>query len=196
MAQGTEQPGGQPAPGAGDPEILRRAQAGDDSAFEELVGRYSKELYGLAFFLTGQASDAEDVVQETLVGAYERLAAFESRSSVRTWLSRILVRQAARHHRAQRVRRREQPLRLTAASSALLQGAVAAAPATASDVRMDVLEVLQTLRPEYREVVVLRELDGMSYREIAEVLGIPAGTVESRLFRARQELKELLKDYL
>jgi RNA polymerase sigma-70 factor, ECF subfamily len=61
---------------------------------------------------------------------------------------------------------------------------------------MDVLEVLQTLTPEHKEVVVLRELDGMSYGEIAEVLGIPQGTVESRLFRARQELKELLKDYL
>ncbi|MGD0090763.1 MAG: sigma-70 family RNA polymerase sigma factor [Planctomycetota bacterium] len=179
-----------------DAEALRRAQGGDDAAFEELVSRYAGELYGLAFFLTGQASDAEDVVQETLLGAYERLAAFESRSSVKTWLSRILVNQAARHHRSQRVRKAAQPLQLTAAAAELLQGAVAASPAAASEIRMDVLDVIQTLRPEYREIVVLRELQGLSYQQIAEVLSIPAGTVESRLFRARQDLKELLKDYL
>jgi RNA polymerase sigma-70 factor (ECF subfamily) len=70
-----------------------------------------------------------------------------------------------------------------------------AAPA-AQDVRMDVLATLDTLSPEHREVIVLREFQGMSYDEIAEALGVPRGTVESRLFRARQELKGGLKDYL
>jgi RNA polymerase sigma-70 factor (ECF subfamily) len=196
MAEEVRPLGEPPAPDLGDLEILRRAQRGDDAAFEELVNRYGKKLYGLAFFLTGQASDAEDVVQETFLGAYERLGAFEGRSSVKTWLSRILVNQAARHHRSLRVRTAAQPLRLTAASQALLNGAATASPATASEIRLDVLAVIQLLRPEHREVVVLRELEGMSYREIADVLNVPEGTVESRLFRARQELKEHLKDYL
>jgi len=69
-------------------------------------------------------------------------------------------------------------------------------PSDALDVRMDLLEVLSGLSPEHREVVVLRELEGMSYDEIAGVLGVPRGTVESRLFRAREKLRERLRDYL
>ena len=183
-------------PAASDAEILRRAKSGDDAAFGELVERYGNELYGLAFFLTGQASDAEDVVQETLIGAYEGLSGFQARSSLRTWLRQILVRQAARQKRSQRVCKMVQPMDLSAASKALLGGMAQNDPARASEIRMDVLEVLQTLSPEHREIVVLREMDGLSYTEIAEVLQIPEGTVESRLFRARQELKTLLKDYL
>jgi RNA polymerase sigma-70 factor (ECF subfamily) len=182
--------------GTGDAELLRRAQSGDEAAFGELVDRHGNELYGLAYFLTGQASDAEDVVQETFLGAYEGLARFELRSSIRTWLRRILVKQAARHQRSQRVRKAVRPMDLSAASKALLGGTTLRDTAVSNEIRMDVLDVLQTLSPEHKEIVVLRELDGLSYTEIADVLGIPEGTVESRLFRARQELKELLNDYL
>jgi DNA-directed RNA polymerase specialized sigma24 family protein len=119
-----------------DLELLRRAQDGDDAAFEEVVGRHGRDLYGLAYFLTGQASDAEDVVQETFLGAYESMAVFQARSSVKTWLSRILVNQAAKHRRSQRVRKAVQPMNLSAASTALLGGAGVSEGATASDVRM------------------------------------------------------------
>jgi len=181
---------------AGDAELVRRARTGDEGAFGELVDRHGNELYGLAFFLTGQASDAEDVVQETFLGAYEGLAKFESRASLRTWLRRILVKQAAKQQRSKRVRKVVQPMDLSAASKALLGGAAMKDTGISNEIRMDVLEVLQTLSPDHKEIVVLRELDGLSYTEIADVLGIAEGTVESRLFRARQELKELLKDYL
>jgi RNA polymerase sigma-70 factor (ECF subfamily) len=107
-----------------------------------------------------------------------------------------VVNQAARHRRSQRVRDAAQPVVLSAASKALLEGSAEPSGTRASEIRMDVLAVIEALAPEHRDVVVLRELDGMSYREIAEVLGVPEGTVESRLFRARQELKEHLKDYL
>ena len=197
MTQGTEQAGGQLASNAGELEALRRAQKGDEPAFEELVSRYGRELYGLALFLTGQASDAEDVVQETFLGAYQGLAAFEGRSSIRTWLTRILVHKAARRRRSERVRSAAQAeAKLSAAAEALLRGTAPATPATASEIRMDVLQVMQALQPEHREVVVLRELEGLSYREIAQVLDIPEGTVESRLFRAREALKAHLKDYM
>ncbi|HYG74069.1 MAG TPA: sigma-70 family RNA polymerase sigma factor [Planctomycetota bacterium] len=178
-----------------DAELLRRAQGGDDLAFDALVERYERELFGMGYFLTGQSSDAEDIVQETFLAAYEGLANFESRSSVKTWLTRILYLRAARHHRSGRIRKAAQRLQLSEASLSLLKGS-SAGPTVAQEIRIDVLEVLQSLRPEFREAIVLRELDGMSYGEIAEVLAIPAGTVESRLFRARQELKLLLKDYL
>jgi RNA polymerase sigma-70 factor (ECF subfamily) len=178
-----------------DAEIIVRAQAGDDAAFELLIERHGRQLHGLAYYLCGDAHDADDIVQETFLGAYQALKGFESRASVKTWLSRILIRQAARHHRSKRVRKAAHPLHLSDASKALLEGSSAESGKSA-EIRMDVMDVLMTLRPEYREVVVLRELDGLSYQEIEAVLGIPAGTVESRLFRARQEMKEKLKEYL
>ena len=184
------------ASGLNDVELVRRAQGGDSAAFDEVVNRFTGELYRLALFLTGQASDADDVLQETFLGAYENLAAFEGRSSLKTWLSRILLNQAARHRRSQRVRKAAQPVHLSAASEAVLEGAARQSSTRDSEIRLDVLGVLQTLQPDHREVVVLREMQGMSYQEIAEALHIPEGTVESRLFRARQELKERLKEYM
>jgi RNA polymerase sigma-70 factor, ECF subfamily len=184
------------APEADDAAAMKRAQAGDDLAFEEIIARHSGRLYGLALYLSGQASDAEDILQETLLGAYEALHSFESRSSVKTWLSRILVRQAARHHRSQKVRRKAQPVSLSEESQAMLEGSTAGPTADREAVRMDVMDVLQSLSAEHREIIVLRDLNGLSYQQISEVLGVPAGTVESRIFRARQELKTLLKDYL
>ena len=182
---------------ADDAELLRKARKGDTGAFHQLVDRHADSLYVLSLSLTGNASDAEDVVQETLLGAYSSLASFAGRSSVKTWLSRILVNQAARHHRSQRVRNAAQPVRLSEASRAMLREASEhQSPIVASEIRMDVMEVLQSLRPEHRAVIALRELDGLSYAEVAEVLNLPQGTVESRLHHAREELKLLLMEYM
>jgi RNA polymerase sigma-70 factor (ECF subfamily) len=181
---------------ATDSELLRRAQHGDDQALHELVDRHAQSLFGLAFSLVGNAADAEDVVQETLLGAFRRLNAFEGRSSVKTWLTRILMRQAARHHRRRHVRRTVSIDRLSDPSADILAGRPAPAGAEQLNVRMDVMEALDTLSPLHREIIVLRELQGLSYAEMAEVLDVPPGTVESRLFRARRELRDRLKSYL
>ena len=179
-----------------DAEIVLRAQAGNESAFEQLLERHGRHLYGLAYYLCGDSHDADDIVQETFLAAFQALNRFESRSTVKTWLSGILVKVAARHHRSQRISKASVPLHLSAESKALLAGSGVASSPKSAEIRMDVMGVLMTLRPEYREVIVLRELDGLSYQEIEAVLGLPAGTVESRLFRARQEMKEKLKEYL
>jgi RNA polymerase sigma-70 factor, ECF subfamily len=176
-------------------ELIAQVQRGNDSAFDALVERHERALYGMAYYLTGQHSDAEDIVQETFLAAFERIRSFEGRSSLKTWLARILMNRAARHHRSRRVRQAAQPVRLSDASRAVLQGA-ARDQIHNDDIRMDVLAVLQTLKPEHREILVLRELEGMNYQEIASVLELPDGTVESRLFRARQELKDRLKAYV
>jgi RNA polymerase sigma-70 factor (ECF subfamily) len=141
-------------------------------------------MYRLALSLVGNTADAEDVVQETFSGAFLAMSGFEGRSSVRTWLSRILVKQAAKWRRRRNVRR-------TVALDASTPG-----PNPEMSLRIDVLGTLETLSPEHREVIALREFQGLSYEEIAEVLGVPRGTVESRLFRARQELRERLRAYL
>ena len=178
-----------------DADLVHRARNGDEAAWHEMVDRYGAYLYRAAFSLVGNATDAEDVLQETFAGALRHLRDFEGRASVKTWLSRILVRQAARCYRSRR-RHRATPLdSLSGTSQGRLVGKTATSTENPSDTRIDVLAVLETLSPAHREVIVLRELQGMSYDEIADILAVPGGTVESRLFRARQILKERLKDY-
>jgi RNA polymerase sigma-70 factor (ECF subfamily) len=170
-----------------DEQLVQSARRGDTDAFHALVDRYAGPLYGLAYSLLSNAADAEDVLQESLAGAYRALGGFRQQSSVKTWLTRILVRQVAGHFRRRAGRVPQQ----AAGEEPSTPSAVAEA-----DARMDVNAAIATLRPEFREVMVLRAMEGMSYDEIAETLGIPRGTVESRLFRARQQLQELLHDYL
>ena len=173
-----------------DDVLLTRARRGDGAAFGRCLERHTARLYGMAFSLTGNAADAEDLVQETLTGAYRGLGSFEGRSSVRTWLMAILLRQAAMHRR--RTGRREaHVVLLEPATEAQARSSVGAA-----DARMDVAAALAALSDEHRDVIVLRELEGLSYAEMAAVLGLPRGTVESRLFRARRALEERLKGYL
>ncbi len=145
-------------------------------------------MFGLAYSLLSNASDAEDVVQETFVGAFKNLAGFEERSSVKTWLSRILVNQAARFRRDHA---RPKSEKIDSASEVSGRSPIAGV-----DARLDLLAKLDLLSAEHREVLVLREIEQMSYEEIAQVVGVPRGTVESRLHRARGELKAKLKGYL
>ncbi len=172
-----------------DAELVRRVRRGDGSAFGQLVDRHGRRLLGLAMSMLGNAADAEDVVQDALTGAFGGLGRFQGRSSVKTWLTRILVNKIARLRRSQRVRR-AQPIEHVLDPPGL-------ADATGeADVRMDVRAVLAGLSEDHRAVIVLRAMQGMSYDEIAEALDVPRGTVESRLFRAREILKQSLKDYL
>ena len=178
-----------------DADLVHRARHGDETAYHEMVETCAPYLYRLAFSLVGNAADADDVLQETFSGAFQSLRRFEGRSSVKTWLAAILVRQAAKFRRS-RGRHRMISLNKISEESKALHTARRAVPSkTESDTRLDVLAVVQTLIPIHRQVIVLRELQGMSYDEIAGILGVPRGTVESRLFRARQELKERLRDY-
>lgn len=176
-------------PGADDLQLLHRAAGGDEAAFHEMVDRHAQRLYRLAFSLISNTADAEDVLQETFVGAFRGLGGFEARASVRTWLTRILLTQVAKWRR-DRMRRPVQPIGESQPASG------AAGPGAAVDPRIDVHAALQQLSPEHREILVLREFEDLGYEQIAQVLGVPRGTVESRLHRARQELREKLKAYL
>jgi len=171
-------------PEADDIELLRRGGAGDSAAFHALVDRHAQRLYRLAVSLIGNATDAEDVLQETFIGAFKGLRSFEARSSVKTWLTRILVVQAANWRRSKRRK-----------SVELVDDSIPAAGEN-SEAGIDVRAAIGKLSPEHREVIVLREFEQMSYEEMAQVLGVPRGTVESRLHRARSEMREKLKDYL
>jgi RNA polymerase sigma-70 factor (ECF subfamily) len=176
----------QPDPNA-ELDLLRRAARGSAAAFHDLVDRHADRLFRLARSLTGQAADAEDVLQETFAGAYKNAGTFRGDSSVGTWLTKILVRQVAQWKRT-RARKR---------LGELDEGGVVSSADHVSGVetKVDLQSALNQLSEEHKEVLVLREFQHLSYDEIATVLEIPRGTVESRLHRARNELKAKLKAY-
>jgi RNA polymerase sigma-70 factor (ECF subfamily) len=190
---------------ASDLELLRAAGGGDDDAFHALVDRHAPMLFRVAQSLTRNRDDAEDLMQETFVGAYRGSKNFAGRSSVKTWLVQILTRQAAkawqrgRHHRAARsIDAAAQADDGTPAGGDGVRGYAgdralsSESHAAAVDRRLDVRATLRQLSAPHREILVLREIRGLSYEEIAEVLEVPRGTVESRLSRARAEFREKL----
>jgi len=182
----------------GETELTCAAADGDAQAFRTLVDRHFGDLFRLALSLSGKRADAEDICQETLIGAYKGVAKFDGRSSFKTWMTRILLRQAAKNWKKNR---RRSAISIDAPAPRADQSGRAAnaievrAPRTNVDLSLDLVSVIGRLNPDHRQVVVLREMQGMSYDEMAETLGIPTGTVESRLFRARAELRRMLKDY-
>ncbi|HRK29984.1 MAG TPA: sigma-70 family RNA polymerase sigma factor [Tepidisphaeraceae bacterium] len=174
-----------------DADLVRAATAGDDGAFHALIDRHATGLMRVAMSMAHRREDAEDLMQETFIGAYRGLKNFEHRSSIRTWLTQILTRQAAkawhrsRHHRkALSIHRGDEE---STTSGPLEMGTTR--PARSMEQRLDVNEVLQQLSPQFREILTLREVRGLSYDEIAAVINVPRGTVESRLFRARAEFR-------
>ncbi len=169
-----------------DPLLLRRAAGGDGKAFRLLVDRHADRMYRLAVSLVGNRTDAEDVLQEAFAGAYKSAGSFRGGSTVKTWLSRILATQAAKWWRDRKGRRPE-ALDDSAGGGSGGEAGVAA--------KMDLHAALDRLSPEHRQVLVLRELDGMGYEQMAAALGVPRGTIESRLHRARAELRRLLSAY-
>jgi len=164
-------------------------------AFPLDLERWAPDLFRLAFSLTGNVDDAEDLLQDTYLAALERWRQFEGRSSVKTWLAGILVRQAARRRRYAAVRK---TLSLDGVAGALRSAFGHRQPTgrlSGREMRMDIETILGALSAEHRTVLALREVQGMSYNEIADALGVPVGTVESRLYRARRTLKERFGDY-
>jgi RNA polymerase sigma-70 factor (ECF subfamily) len=176
-----------------DAELLEQANHGDQAAFREIVNRHARYLYGVAHSLVSNTADAEDVVQETLIGALS--SRFRGESSVRTWLVGILVRRAGMHHRTRKRHARNMSLASQEVAAEGFDGRTTPGPSGGPDARMDLAVMLEQLSPEHREVIVLRELEGMTYEQIAATLEVPRGTVESRLHRAREDLRKRFKGY-
>ncbi|HEX8340149.1 MAG TPA: RNA polymerase sigma factor [Tepidisphaeraceae bacterium] len=176
------------AEAARDAELFDRLRRGEDAAFRDVVARFGPYLFGIARTLCRDNGEAEDAVQETLAA----MLSFRPRgeASVKTVLVSILVRQAALLRR-----KRRGWLRLVRPDDEDIPGrpdraGPIAAADDATEARMDLPVLLADLPAEFREVIVLRELQGMSYDAIAEVLDVPRGTVESRLHRARERLRQ------
>ena len=177
-------------------ELIAKAREGDRESFTVLVQRYERRVVGVALAVVHNQDDALELAQETFVRAFENLKNFESRSSFSTWLYRIAANLSIDFWRREgrynvlRGEDAENELRRLPSS----QGdSYKAASRTELGGRLK--EALEQLTPEHRAVVLLREVEGLSYDEISDVLQCPRGTVMSRLHYARNKLRSILKDF-
>lgn len=176
-------------------DLIRRARRGDREAFGVLVQRYQQRVVGVARALVHNPDDAVELGQETFIRAFQNLRSFEGRSSFSTWLYRIASNLAIdwrrRENRYVIARGEEAENELRKIPSG--QGDSFAAVAR-DELSRKVRDALKELTAEHRQVILLREMEGLSYEEISEILSCPRGTVMSRLHYARSHLRSLLKD--
>jgi len=169
-----------------DHQLVERSRAGDVAAFEELVRRHQSRAYGVAYRLLGNKEDAQEVAQEAFARAYFRLGEFRGTAQFRTWLYRILVNLAVDYLRRRRPEVREEDAVLQPVSNRENPGA----HLHQQELRQRITRAIEVLPADLRTVIVLREMEGLSYSEIARVIRRPVGTVMSRLFHARQRLRQ------
>jgi len=179
-------------------ELVARCRQGDPAAFARLVALHESMVFNLGARLLGDGEEARDVAQEVFLQVYRQLGRFEGRSSLKTWIYRIVVNQCHNRrrfwHRRGRDREQEIDDKLPAAQAGGA-GPWRTSPyeqARSHERARRVQSALLGLRFDQRAVVVLREIEGLSCEEVAEALGIPEGTVKSRLSRAREALRRAL----
>lgn len=179
-----------------DEQTVEAAAAGDADAFAELVRRWESRIHRVAYGMLGDAEEARDATQETFLAAYRNLAGFRGDARVSTWLHRIAVNECITRQRRKMVRPEAQfaddAVEALAASSSIASE-FAPALAIESDERAAIVRrAVATLAPEFREVIVLKEFQEMTFQQIAETLGIPLSTVKSRLYTALKQLRSKL----
>ena len=174
-------------------ELARAAAGGDTTAFETLVGLYENKVYGLALRMCGNEEDAWDVSQEAFLAAWRALPGFRGESGFSTWLYRLTANAAIDCLR--REKRRKGELSLEGGELPLTLPDAGPGPQEAAEggeLRAAVNAALSRLTDQHRTVLILRELQELSYEEIAGVLGLDLGTVKSRISRARGALRKIL----
>ncbi|MFQ3580458.1 MAG: sigma-70 family RNA polymerase sigma factor [Chloracidobacterium sp.] len=182
-------------------ELLDGIRAGSHAAFETLVTAHQKPIYNLLLRVLGDPEDAADVLQETFLSAYRGAQTFRGDCDIRTWLYRIAVNRAANHRRWWRCRRQASTVSLDAEpedGQLSLSETLAAPDATPEQQALwrerqaQVLAALATLKFDFRVAVVMRDIRGMSYEDIASALELSMGTVKSRIARGREMLRAAL----
>lgn len=178
--------------------LVDRSKRGDVAAFEELISQYEKKVYNLAYRLTGNYDDASDVAQEAFLRAFSRIREFRGDSSFATWLFRIVSNACLdelRKRRRQRLTSLDEPMPTEEGDMQRQFADSGDGPEQSlerQEIQRAVQESINSLDEEFRMVVILRDIQGHSYEEIAMILDLSLGTVKSRLNRARHALKEKL----
>ena len=166
--------------GLADCELVTRAITGRDDSFEELVRRYQRPLVSYVYRMTGNYESALDLTQEVFIKVYGSLARYRPEYKFSTWIYRIAHNTAIDHLRRHSTREQE------------LEVATPEEESVRAERRAEIEDVIQSLPASYRELIVLRHAHDLSYDEIAEVTGLPLGTVKNRIFRAREAMRSPL----
>ena len=180
-----------------DEELVSRLRAGEEAAYEALLERFQQPVYNLAFRLLNDPGDAGDVVQEVFLKVFRNVGHFRRQSSLRTWIYRITVNEA-HNQRRWFFRHRSREVGLEDERDAARNREVPDSERSPFDYAFDrerhvlIEKALARINPLFREVVVLRDVEELSYEEIADVLEISLGTVKSRIMRGREALREEL----
>lgn len=184
--------------GFDEPSLVERAQVGDSAAFTTLVEQYQRKIFRLAMNITQNTEDAEDVLQETFLKAYQHLDGFQRNSKFYTWIVRIAVNEALmklRKRRGDKFVSLDEPLE-TGEEEVKREVAVWEGNPedrySQEEIRKILDEAVESLKPDFRTVFALRDIEELSTEETAEALGISVPAVKSRLLRARLALREKL----
>lgn len=172
-----------------DAELVRRFGEGDERAFDDLLVRYERKVYGIAYRMCGDPDDAREVTQDVFVSAYTALRSFRYEAQVGTWLHRVAV-NASLDRLRKRKRRAESSLELVGERADT--GPAPEERAEAAERAAAVQAALSKLSDDHRAVLVLHDIQDLDYAGVAEALQIPIGTVKSRIHRARAEMAVLL----
>jgi RNA polymerase sigma-70 factor (ECF subfamily) len=186
--------------------LVRQCMAGDQQAWQQLVVSQHRRIYAICYRFTGRASDAEDLTQEVFLKLYRNLPSFDTeKGSFQTWIATLARNLLVDHFRRTRMDRATDSLDAGSISGdgsadGMTMGDRLADPrpsqeahASGLELKVRIQQALAQLSPELREAVVFRDLEDMDYKEIAQVLRIPEGTVKSRISRGRGELARLLQ---
>ena len=190
------------APETPDQELIARTQAGDPSAFDDLVVRYSPRLYGLVYNMTSNHEDTNDLLQDIFSKAYRSIKGFQGKSSFYTWMHSIAVNMTINFLKK---RGRRFSMSLDDVDGGIQNDPDFIEATTGSDPRKDanlselqqrLNEAMQKLSHEHRAVVTMFDIQGMPHAEIAKILKISEGTVRSRLFYAHRQLQNFLEEFI
>jgi RNA polymerase sigma-70 factor (ECF subfamily) len=188
--------------GSDEAELVHELQAGSETAFDWLVTHYHAPVYNLILGMLGDTSDAADGTQEVFLKAFRGIRKFRQGSSLKTWLYRIAIREALNHkrwfkrHLQKNVSIDAEPEEGKARIEIEDLGSTPFEQLAAREIQVAVQGALQQVSDAFRSAVILRDLEGLSYEEVAEVLECSVGTVKSRILRGRRALKEILEPLL
>jgi len=179
-----------------DLELVKRCLGGENPAWEELLRIHARKVYGVCYRFTGQGSEAEDLTQEIFIKVFQTLRTYDAaQGAFSTWLSRVARNHLVDHYRRTRKDRVTSSLEdeLGHLEEKPTAGMEPVAQVEARERKEMLQAALDKLSPDMREAVILRDFQDLDYEEIAQVLGVPEGTVKSRINRGRLELARLLK---
>ena len=185
-----------------DADLVRLCQAGDTAAFDQLVVRYRTRIFGMIYNMVHSEQDAWDLAQDSFLKAWKSIGRFRGQSSFYTWIYRIVMNVTIDWLRKKQIKAGgaefDDSIQLKevdpASKTSPKPDALPSERMEQKEIRSEIDKAIAQLSPEHRAVILMKEIDGMQYHEIAEALGCSIGTVMSRLFYARKKLQNLLKD--